>query len=221
MHVFLLSVLITVSAQGRASAAPDMATENFTIATNADTAAAAASDNNARYNRLMQALESLGIAHADIRTTFYNLNYTPPPQQPPQPQAGMPPVRERYGYFVNRNIQITLHRLDLVGKAIDVAVASGVTDIGGVSFGVTNSRAQFAQALRSAVSDARQRADAMAAAAGLHITRVKSMQQGYAEAPSPRIMMAAAAPGAAAPPTEIEPSSVEVSATVTVTYEAQ
>jgi uncharacterized protein YggE len=219
MHLFLLSILITVTAQGRASAAPDMATESFTIATNADAAAAATSDNNARYEGLMSALQSLGIPHGDIRTTFYNVNYSPPPQ-PAQSGNLVQPVPQRYGYFVNRNIQVTLHRLDVVGKAIDAAVASGVTDIGGVNFGVSNTRAQFAQALRSAVTDARRQADAMAAAAGLHVVRVKSMQEGYPEAPAPRMVMQAAMP-APAPPTNIEPSSVEVNATVTITYEAQ
>lgn len=220
MHALLLTVLITVSAQGRASATPDVATENFTIATNADSATSAASDNNLRYDRLMHALESLGIAHNDIRTTYYNLNYTPPPQQ--QQQPGSPPVRERYGYFVNRSISVTLYRLNLVGKAIDTAVASGVTDIGGVSYGVSDNRAQFAVALRAAVTDARAQAQAMAAAAGLHIVRIKSMQQGYAEPPSPRILMSMAGPAPApAPPTTIEPSNVDVTASVTVTYEAQ
>ena len=221
MHVFLLYVLITVSAQGRASAMPDMATESFTIATNADTAAAATSDNNARYERLMSSLQSLGVARSDIRTTYYNLSFSPPPQAAPQ-SGPVQPAPERYGYFVSRSIQVTLHHLDAVGKAIDTAVAAGVTDIGGVSFGVSNNRAQYAQALRSAVSDARGQADAMAAAAGLHVVRVKSMQQGYAEAPTPRVMMAAQMAGPApVPPTQIEPSNVEVTATVSVTYEAQ
>lgn len=220
MHALLFTVLITVSAQGRASAAPDVANESFTIATNADRAAAATSDNNARYNRLVHALESIGIAHNDIRTTYYNLNYTAPPQ--PQPNAPVPPVRERYGYFVNRTISVTLHHLDLVGKAIDTAVASGVTDIGGVSFGLNDNHEQLASALRAAVSDSRAQAQAMAAAAGLRIVRVKSMQQGYGEVPVPRVMMAAPMPAAApAPPTTIEPSNIDVTANVTVTYEAQ
>lgn len=221
MHVFLLSVLITVSAQGTASATPDIATENLTIATNADTAAAATSDNNARYERLMNALAALGVAHSDIRTTYYNVNYTPPPQPSQSNGTVQPMPPQRYGYFVNRTIQVTLHRLDFVGKAIDAAVACGVTDIGGVNFGVSNSRAQVSRALASAVSDARRQADAMAGAAGLHIVRIKSMQQGYAEAPMPRLMAASMNAPAPAPPTTIEPSSVEVNATVTVTYEAQ
>jgi uncharacterized protein len=227
MHVLLFSILVTVSAQGRASAPPDMATESFTISTNSDTAAAAASDNNARYERLMRALQSMGVAHGDIQTTSYNLSYTPPPQaqsgqgEPPgQAPPGVP--QQRYGYFVNRSIQVTLTRLQMVGKVVDAAVGSGVTDIGGVSFGVRNNRAQYAQALRQAVAAARAQGDAMASAAGLHLVRVKSMQQGYAEAPVPRVMMAASIQGAVpSPPTAIEPSNVEVNANVTITYEAR
>jgi uncharacterized protein YggE len=210
---------ITVTGQGTASAMPDMATETFTIATNAQSASSAASDNNARYDRLLRGLEGLGIAHADIRTTSYNVNYTPPPETQPQPAgAPIPPVRERSGYFVYRGITVTLHRLPLVGKAIDTAIASGVTDIGGVAFGISDRKGQLALALRSAVRDGLAQAQAMAAAAGLRIVRVRFMQQGFASPPTPMVRMASAAP---APPTQIEPGSVETQATVTITYDAQ
>jgi uncharacterized protein YggE len=197
---------------------PDMATETFTISTNADNAAAATSDNNQRYERLMSALASLGISRADIRTTSYNVSYTPPPQ--PQTGAPLPPAPERSGYFVYRGIAVTLHQLPLVGKAIDAAIGAGVTDIGGVTFGVSNRKVQQDQALRAAVRDARAQADAMAAAAGLHITRIRTMQQGFASAPVPMMRAMAGAAPAAAPPTQIEPSSIETQATVTITYDA-
>jgi uncharacterized protein YggE len=219
MFALILSTLITVTGQGVSTASPDMATETFTIATNAETASRATSDNNARYDRLVKALEGLGIASADIRTTSYNVNYTPPPQ-PQQVQGGpaLPPVRERYGYFVYRGITVTLHKLPLVGKAVDAAIASGVTDIGGVAYGVSDRTGQRDRALRAAVSDARAQAEAMAAAAGLHVTRIRTMQQGFAQPPVPVMMKTMAA--APAPPTEIEPSSVETQASVTITYEA-
>lgn len=213
------TAVVTVTGQGRATAAPDMATETFTIATNADSAAAATSDNNTRYNRFMKAVERLGVAHADIRTTGYNVSYNPPPQ--PQPQQMPPSPPQRYGYFVNRSIEVTLHNLALVGKVIDGAVASGVTDIGGVSYGISDRRGQFQLALRDAVSDARSQAEAMAAAAGLHVVRVKSMGQGYPQVVQPRMMAADVYAAAPAPPTQIEPSNVEVTATVTITYEVR
>jgi uncharacterized protein YggE len=217
MLALILGTLITVTGQGVSTAMPDMATETFTISTNADNAARATADNNERYGRLLKALESFGIAQNDIRTTSYNVNYTPPPQ----PQAGMPlpPVRERYGYFVYRGVTVTLHRLPLVGKAIDAAIGAGVTDIGGVAFGVSDRKGQQQQALRAAVADARAQAEAMAAAAGLHITRIRTMQQGFASPPVPMVREMAL-PKAAPAPTEIEPSSVETQATVTITYDA-
>lgn len=227
MHVLLLSVLITVSAQGRASAQPDMATETLTISTNAATAAAATADNNSRFARLMSGLESIGVPKSDIQTVSYAISYTPPASPAPAMTvpgaAGAPlpvPGTQPSGYFVNRSVQVTLTRLDLTGKSIDTAVAAGVTDIGGVTFGVRNNAAQLASALQSAVAAARRQASAMAQAAGLHIVRVRTLQQGYAEAPVGRVMMASAIP-APAPPTTIEPSNVEVIATVTVSYEAQ
>jgi uncharacterized protein YggE len=128
-------------------------------------------------------------------------------------------VRERYGYFVYRGVTVTLHRLPLVGKAIDAAIGAGVTDIGGVAFGVSDRKGQQQQALRAAVADARAQAEAMAAAAGLHITRIRTMQQGFASPPVPMVREMAL-PKAAPAPTEIEPSSVETQATVTITYDA-
>lgn len=213
--------LITVTGQGHVSAAPDMATENFSIATNADSAAAATSDNNARYSRLAAALHALGIAGADIRTTGFGVSYNPPPQPAPG-QAIPPPPEQRYGYFANRSVEVTLHRLALAGKAVDAAVAAGVTDVGGVTFGISNRRPALQQALRDAVADALMQAQTMAAASGLRVVAVRSIGQQYPVVQpfvvQGAVMRAAPAP---APPTEIQPSGVDVTASVTVTYEAR
>ncbi len=207
---------ITVTAEGRSSTMPDMAAAGFTISTNAATATAATSDNNTRYNRLLDALRQLGIAKDDIRTTSFGLNYNPPPKPPDVPQQG-----QRYGYTVNRDVSVTVHQLALVGKTIDAAVRAGVTDVGGISFDTSDTRGQFAQALQDAVRQARAHAQAMAAAAGLHIVRVKVMQEGMPAIVRPEMTAAVYRAAPAPVPTQIEPSAVETRATVTVTYEAQ
>lgn len=211
--------LITVTGQGHVSVAPDMATETFTIATNADSAAAATSDNNSRYERFLAAIKALGVPASDIRTTGFNVSYTPPPQ--PQPGNAEPQPPQRYGYFVNRSVEVTLHKLALVGKAVDAAVASGVTDVGSVNFGISDRRTQLQRALRDAVADARTQAQSMASAAGLHLSRIKSMGQGYPSVVQPVMTADMYKMAAPAPPTSIQPSNVDVNATVTVTYEAQ
>lgn len=214
------AIAITVTGQGRASQMPDMATLDLSVATNAAAAAAATSHNNAIYRNVLAALEHLGIAQSDVRTTYYTLGYTP---RPAEGTAILPsPYHPRYGYTVTRGLQVSVRRTDLVGKAVDAAAASGVTSVGGVSFGVAANRALYDRALHEAVLDARAQADAMASAAGLHIVRITSLVQGYASNPLPMARMAAVAQdGAASVPTSIEPGTIEVQATVTVTYEAR
>lgn len=208
--------LITVTAQGHSSTMPDMASASFNISTNARTADAATSDNNARYNRLLQALAKLGIGKSEVQTNSYGVNYNPPPKPPEVPQQG-----QRYGYSADRSISVTVRRLADVGKVIDTALGAGVTDFNGVSFDTSDTSGQFARALRDAVEQARGHAAAMASAAGLRIVRVKDMQEG-----SPPVLVrpgitADTYAAARAVPTQIEPSAVQTTATVTITYEAQ
>lgn len=204
---------ITVTADGRSSVMPDMAVAGFSISTYAQTAMAALSQNNARYERLLRALTSLGVAKSDVQTASFGLNYTPPPKPPDLPQQGV-----RYGYAASRSINVTIHNLASVGKTIDAAVAAGVTDVNDVSFGTSDTRGQFAKALNDAVQRARAHAESMAAAAGLRIVRVKAMQEGGATLVRPGIT--ADVYRAAPVPTQIEPSAVETRATVTITFEA-
>lgn len=206
---------ITVTAEGRSSTTPDMASAAFSISTNADTADAATSDNNARYNRLLSALAKIGIDKSEIQTASYGVTYNPPPKPPEIPQQG-----QRYGYSADRSVNVTVKRLGEVGKVLDTALAAGVTGVNGVSFDTSDKSGEFARALRDAVQQAHAHAAAMAAAAGLRIVGVRTMQEG-----SPPVLVR---PGvmadvyaAKAVPTQIEPSAVQTNATITITYEAQ
>lgn len=215
MHALFFVVLITVTGHGQASANPDMATETFTVATNAATAVKAASENASRYTTLLERLHALGIAPADIRTASYSMYYTPPaPANVPNPNP------QPTGYFVNRQETVTIHNLSWAGRAVDAAIGAGVAGVDGISFGVSDTRSLYGRALTSAVADARSQASAMAQAAGLHIVRIHRMDQGTPPVrfPAPVAMMRTAE---VAPPTQIEPSSVSQGADVTVVYEAQ
>lgn len=219
-------IVITVTGQGSASQAPDMATLSANVVTNDDAAARATSENNSVYQRLVSALAGLGLTESAITTTYYNMNFVPRPVQE-QSAAGAQrasyPIynRERYGYVVTRSLSIKIAGTSRVGKVIDAAVAAGATDVNGVNFGVENSRAGYVRALRAAVEDAQSQANAMASAAHLRIVRIKSMSQGYPQVfPSPMRMGVTADVYSTNVPTNIPASDVHVSATVTITYEA-
>ncbi|MDQ2872033.1 MAG: SIMPL domain-containing protein [Candidatus Eremiobacteraeota bacterium] len=213
---------ITVTGQGTVTQTPDLAFLNATIATNDDVAQNATAKNQRAYDALVAAMKKIGVLESDVRTNDINVSFNPRPQPEPGPNgtAILPPRNnEIYGYIANRGITVTLHKTALAGKALDAAVKAGVTNIGGVSFGASQSQSAYNQATRLAVEDAHRQAQAMASAAGLRIVRIKMMQQGApAQPPSP--VPFAAKMALASVDTNLPPNDVRVYSTVTITYEA-
>jgi uncharacterized protein YggE len=201
---------ITVSGTGSVALAPDIATVSASVETNADNAARAVSDNNVRYDRVVAALEQAGIARSDITLSYYTVNYSPKPQTPAP--------GDRYGYTVRRQFDVKVRQIGKAGTVVDACTGAGATGIDNVSFGSADPNAGRAEAIRRAVTDARTTADAIAAAAGLHVTGIESIGQGGAEF-RPMPMMRAAA--ATAAPTTFDQSNVNVSTTISVTFTAQ
>ena len=98
------------------------------------------------------------------------------------------------------------------------AVGSGATSVGGLRFDLRDRAAAEREALRLAVQDARSRADAAAAGAGVQVVRVLRIEEQRMFEPGPRPMMrqmAADSMAADAPP--ITPGTIEIRSTVTLT----
>ena len=205
---------ISISGQGSVDRMPDQALVGFSIVTNDDVATRATSANNTIYNALLARLRGLGIEAAAVKPTGYSLSYN---QRPAQPNPAFP---QRYGYVVTRSVSVTSDRTDQAGAIVDAGVAAGVTNVGGISFGLRDSRAAYRTALAAAVADAASQAEAIAAAAHVRIVRVLSIAAS-SYAPAPRMMIGSVVSMAApAPvPTDVPPSDLNVRASVTVTYE--
>jgi uncharacterized protein YggE len=118
------------------------------------------------------------------------------------------------GYTASNTVQVTTFNLSNIGTLIDTASQAGANNIGGVSFGLQNPDPFVQQALTAAGKQALANAAALAAGVGGKVGAVRSVAQGtqylplQADAPS--------AGGAAATTTPIQPGTVGVSATVTV-----
>jgi uncharacterized protein len=203
---------ITTSGNGSVSLQPDMATISASVETNAENANDAISQNNARYERIVTALAAEGIARSDITLSYYNVSYNPRPQIMPPNAAG-----ERYGYTVSRSFSVKVRKIASAGRVSDASMAAGATAINGVTFGLSNPAAARGEATRRAVADARAGAQALAAATGLHIASIKSLQLGGA-GPEPLPMMRVAAANA---PTQFDQSNVNVTVSVTVVFLAE
>lgn len=205
---------ISVSGSGSVALPPDMATVNASVETNAASASDAVAQNNVTYDRIVEALVKIGVARGDISLASYNVSYNPKPRVvAPNPDG------ERYGYTVSREFNVKVRDIGKTGRVTDATTGSGATAINGVSFGLADTSGPRARATRKAVDDARASADALAAAAGLHIVSIKSMELGGGGVVTPGPMMRMAAASAA--PTQFDQSNVNVVVSVSVTYFAE
>lgn len=218
---------ITVTGQGVASRTPDFANINANIVTNDDDSAKATAENNTRFDAMRSALAALGTADTDILTTYYNVNFTPHPETTGSPNIAMRPVGyyQRYGYIVSRNMQVKFRSLTNVGAAVDAIIRAGASTVSNVSYGVNDQRTAYAEAIKSAMQDARSQADAIAAAAGVRIIRLRSVQSSsYYPGPVPMyrstVVMGVPAPiPAPGPPTTLPPGTIDMHASLTAIYE--
>lgn len=202
---------LTVTGEATITQAPDRAVVSFRVETSDDQATAATSANAAIANALTAKLAPLGIPASAITTSGYALSYVPRPARPD------PSSTQRYGYTVERTIDVAVASVAGTGAVVDAGVAAGVSGVNGISFALRDAHAAQRGAQAAALADAVAQAHALAAAAKVRLVRILSISPsgGIVEpvGPSPRLMMAAAVP------TTIAPGDLTVRAGVTLQYE--
>ena len=194
-------------------AKPDLAMLNIGVVTQAPTAQAAASQNATQLQSALDKLRAALGASGEMRTAGYSL--TPNYQYPRD--GGQPSIN---GYTASNTVEVVTPDLANLGKLIDTASQGGANRIQSLQFTVKNEAPVRAQALRQAVQDARGNAEAMAAAMGMKLGRVLSLEQGSPAVIRPLVRQQVAMAAAVAP-TPVEPGTVEVRATVNLTIELQ
>ena len=196
---------VTVAGSGTVSATPDQAEITIGVVTQASTAAQALAANSQAMERLLQSLGNLGIGPRDIQTT--NISVSP---QRRAPKEGQPP--EITGYEVSNQVRVKVRDLARLGQVLDRQVSQGANLVYGIHFGLQEPAPLLDEARKRAMADARRRADLYAAAEGLKVGRVLSVQEAGVTppGPAPRMAMSAAVP--------VAPGEQEIQASVTVTF---
>ena len=117
------------------------------------------------------------------------------------------------------DVSLTVHVRDVkqAGRLLAAANAAGADSVSGPTFSISNSRAAYAQALRTALGDARAKADAAAAQMGVHVTGVVSVDESADSTPLRAMGIAedAAVPQPAVP---IQTGTQDVTASVVVVF---
>lgn len=200
--------LLTVVGNAEVEAVPDTAQVTLGINVLAPTAQEAQAQATAVINRIVSALQALGVQPAQIRTAAVRLN---PEYQPPRPEEAAAPPR-LVGFRAVSTLTVTTSDFALLGRIIDQAVQAGANEVQGITFLLRNPEAAMTQALLAALADALQKGRALALRLGQRVEAVRSVRTGAPPAVVP-LPVAFAARATALP---IFPGTQPVQAEVTV-----
>jgi uncharacterized protein YggE len=204
---------ITVTGQGEAEAAPDLARVTLGVEATGPTAKDAADRARTDMNQVFDALKAQGIADKDIRTSAYNIWS----DQPPRPQNAPATAAEKPVYHVSNDVALTIRDLAKTGAVLDAAVAAGANSAYGVSFDLADHTAINSQAREAAVNDAHSKALELAKLTGVQLGDVISISE-VAGVGGPQPMFKTMAAASANAPSPISPGELRVSLQLEIVY---
>ena len=201
---------LSLSADGETKVAPDMATINLGVTTQAATAAEAMQQNSAEMNRVMAALRRAGVEARDVQTAQVSINPQYAYQQGEAPRLS--------GYQATNQVIVTTRDLARLGATIDAAVAAGANAAGGISFGLADPAPAEDAARLAAVKALQAKAELYARAAGYRVLRLVNLSEGGGYANPPPVPLARMAL-AKSEETPVSPGETRVRIEVTGTFE--
>jgi uncharacterized protein YggE len=199
---------ILVIGTGKVHVVPDYARIRSGVTTNARTVKEASDANSKLMSAMTATLLASGIAQTDIQTSRFLVQPVYAPAQP-----GTAPKLS--GYSVSNQVEVLIRQIAKVGDILDRLATAGATDIGNITFLISDPAKALDQAREAAIADARHKAELYARASGVSLGRVVSITENAVDgAPIPvarAVAMAAPVPIAAGEDT--------VEARVTVGYD--
>ncbi len=205
---------LTATGDAEVSVAPDRAR----VVLGATVQAADASDAQRRIaeimTRALEALRGAGARDEDLKTAGVTLH-------PVHAPAGRRPNGETeepriVAYRASNTVEVVLTDLARVGTTIDAGVGAGANRVQGVTFELTDESGPKADALAAAVRNAREKAERMAAAAGVRLVALQSVTESGGRFVGP--VAATARMSAFDVGTPVEPGRITVTGAVSLTY---
>lgn len=203
---------LTISGAGQVSLKPDIAYVYVGVHTELPSAAEAVAENNQKTQQLIEALKAAGVEANDIQTTNFSIWQNS--------QYGPDGLPIGTNYVVDNTVYLTIRKLENLGALLDAAVKAGANNINSIQFDVADKTAALSEARNAAVKTAQTQAAELAAAAGVTLGAVQSIQY-YDTSPVPMFENKGMGGGggvanAAVP---ITPGQMQLTVTVTVAYE--
>jgi uncharacterized protein YggE len=157
---------ISVTGEGSITAANDTARLGFGVEGRGATRPAALRRSSANLRRVLAALKGLDVADRDLRTRGVSV-------APRRDRRG----RRLPGYIARGGVTAVVRDVTQTGAVVDAAIAAGAASVNGPSFFIDDPQALLHRALVAAFRDARSKAAALAAEAGLTLGRTISIRE--------------------------------------------
>ena len=202
--------VLDVTAEGRTTRVPDIATIRAGVVSQSPTAAAALADNAQRMTKVLAALKRAGVAPRDVATAQVGLS----PQY--RYADNQPPVIT--GYQATNSVSVRFRDVAKSGTILDALVGEGANQIDGPNLSIDQPDAALDEARADAVKRARARAELYAKAAGMRVTRIVSIaENGENSGGSPPVVFMARA-AMAKDSTQIVAGEKDVTVTLSVRF---
>lgn len=215
---------ITVTGNGEAAMAPDVAHVSFTVQ---NTAATVAEAQEATTKQTDKAIDFVGekVQEKDIKTLSYNIS----PQysyQGPCYAGGLCPSYmspKITGYQVSQTIRVTVRDLSAVGELLGGLGGLEVQNISGPDFALDDKMAGYNAARADAIDEAKEQARVLAKQLGVKLGKIVSYNESSGGSPYPMMGYAMggdfAMESKAASAPNVPAGENTYNATVSITYE--
>lgn len=202
---------ISVTGEGRAETAPDMATIRLGVTNEAKEARAAMAATSQAVGQILDRLTAMGVAERDVQTQRLTLN---PVWSQYRTDTGEPENRIT-GFAASNIVMVRVRDLPSLGGVLDAVIADGANEFNGLQFSVQDPDPLVEQARRDAVADAMAKAETLAQAAGITLGPVQSIAE-HGGRPQPMMMEMAAARSSADMP--VASGEVALEASVSMVF---
>jgi uncharacterized protein YggE len=208
---------VWVNGEGKATAVPDIAMLRLGVESEQATVDQARQEAAVAMDNIMKALDDKGVNKKDIQTQQFMV-------YPVWRWNEEKEEQELVGYRVSNMVNVKIRKIDTAGEVIDaVAGAAGdLVRIDSIDFTVDDPEPYLKEARDEAVKNAAEKAEQLAAAAGIKLGKLIYMSESTGYMPVVRDMyMKAEAAGIPPMETPVSPGELEYSVSVQMVYNMQ
>jgi uncharacterized protein YggE len=159
---------ITITGEGKVTAAPNIATVQIGTTTMKATVADAQKENTKKMNDLIAAVKKEGLADKDIKTSDYSI-------YPQYDWNGSKSVLT--GYNVNQTLSLKIRDTKKIDAILKLAGEKGANSISNLNFEIDDQEALKDEAREKAIADAKEKAEKLAESLGVTLDKVISFYE--------------------------------------------